>query len=209
MHPDPRLSSPAVARNRAPILDVLEPALHAALSACGGDRLRVLELASGSGEHALYFSRALPWLDWQPSDPSPEAIASIRAWRSAQGPANLAEPVALDATRRPWPLEEIHALVAINLAHISPWAVTEALMGEAGARLPSGGLLFLYGPFRRGGQHTAPSNEAFDASLRTRDPRWGIRNLEAVMACAQAEGLSLEKVVEMPANNLSVVLRKR
>ncbi|MGB8711960.1 MAG: DUF938 domain-containing protein, partial [Onishia taeanensis] len=114
----------------------------------------------------------------------------------------------LDATRRPWPLEEIHALVAINLVHISPWVVSEALMGEAGARLPPGGLLFLYGPFRRYGQHTAPSNEAFDASLRARDPRWGIRDLDAVMACAQAEGLALEKVVEMPANNLSVVLRK-
>ncbi|MDI4636861.1 MULTISPECIES: DUF938 domain-containing protein [Halomonadaceae] len=208
MYPDSRLSSPAVARNRAPILDVLAPALREAASACGSDRLRLLELASGSGEHALYFSQALPWVDWQPSDPSTEAVASVRAWRAAEGPANLAEPLTLDVTRRPWPLESIDALVAINLVHISPWAVTEALMAEAGVRLPSGGLLFLYGPYRRDGQHTAPSNEAFDASLRTRDPRWGIRDLEAVLACARSEGLALEKVVEMPANNLSVVLRK-
>ncbi|SDG43340.1 Protein of unknown function [Onishia taeanensis] len=209
MYSDSRLSSPAVARNRAPILEVLEPALQEVLSACGADRLRVLELASGSGEHALYFSQALPWVDWQPSDPSAEAVASIRAWRTEQGTANLAEPLTLDVTRRPWPLESIDALVAINLVHISPWEVTEALMAEAGERLPPGGLLFLYGPYRRDGQHTAPSNEAFDASLRTRDSRWGIRDLEAVLACAQAEGLTLDKVVEMPANNLSVVLRKQ
>lgn len=209
MMPDCRLSSPAAERNRAPILEALAPALREVLAACGRERLRVLELASGSGEHALYFAKALPWVDWQPSDPSREALASIRAWRAAEGPANLAEPVALDVESRPWPGDDADALVALNLLHISPWTVTEALMAQAAARLPVGGLLFLYGPFRRAGAHTAPSNAAFDASLRKRDPRWGIRDLEAVTARAEAEGLALSRVIEMPANNLSVVLRKR
>lgn len=208
MNLDPRLSSPAVARNRAPILEVLEPALREAQNARGGARLRVLELASGSGEHALYVSEAMPWLDWQPSDPSRDALASIAAWRAVEGSVNLAEPVALDVMRRPWPVADFGALVAINLLHISPWAVTEALMAEAAARLPVGGVLFLYGPFRREGEHTSPSNAAFDASLRERDPGWGIRDLEAVTARAEARGLALERVVEMPANNLSVVLKR-
>ncbi|WP_458526952.1 DUF938 domain-containing protein [Onishia taeanensis] len=208
MTPDSRLSSPAAARNRAPILEVLAPALREVMHAVGGTRLRVLELASGSGEHALYMSEALPWLDWQPSDPSPDALASIAAWRAVDGAANLAEPVALDAMQRPWSVAPFDALVAINLVHISPWEVTEALMAEAALRLPPGGVLFLYGPFRREGAHTAPSNAAFDASLRSRDLHWGIRDLEAVTACAEARGLSLERVVEMPANNLSLVLRR-
>lgn len=207
MTSDSRLSSPAVARNRGPILEVLEPMLRDVLEACSAERLQVLELASGSGEHALSFSRALHWVDWQPSDPSPEALASIRGWRAAEGPENLVEPRELDVQRRPWPLTRFDVVVAINLIHISPWAVTEALMSEAAMRLPPGGRLFLYGPFKRGGEHTAASNASFDASLRQRDPQWGIRDLEAVTACAEAEGLVLERVAAMPANNLSVIFR--
>ncbi|WP_168012176.1 DUF938 domain-containing protein [Halomonas salinarum] len=208
MTSDSRLSSPAVARNRGPILEVLEPMLRDVLKAGNAERLQVLELASGSGEHALSFSLALPWVDWQPSDPSLEALASIRDWRAAEGPENLFEPLRLDVQRRPWPLTRFDVVVAINLIHISPWAVTEALMSEAAMHLPPGGRLFLYGPFKREGKHTAASNASFDASLRQRDPQWGIRDLEAVRACAEAEGLVLERVVDMPANNLSVMFKQ-
>ncbi|MBF8221432.1 DUF938 domain-containing protein [Halomonas sp. 328] len=197
---DARLVSPAAARNAAPILAVLRDVLP--------ERGRVLELASGSGEHALNFARALPGLVWQPSDPSPQARASIAAWRDAEGPDNLLAPIALDVTRRPWPVAEFTALVCINLLHISPWAAGQALFAEAGARLPSDGVLFVYGPFKRDGAHTAPSNAAFDADLRRRDPAWGIRDLAAVEAEAQRHGLALSRVVEMPANNLSLVFQR-
>lgn len=197
---DSRLHSPAVARNRQPILEVLQQVLP--------ERARVLEVASGSGEHALYCAAAMPGWAWQPSDPTPEARASIAAWRERAGPSNLAEPLRLDATDADsWPADSCEAIVAINLLHISPWEVAEALMARAGERLVEGGTLYLYGPFRRGG-HTAPSNAAFDASLRRRDPRWGVRDLEAVTAEAWRHGLALERVVEMPANNLSVVLQR-
>ncbi len=194
---DPRLHSPAVARNRQPILEVLQQVLP--------ERARVLEVASGSGEHALHCAAAMPGWAWQPSDPTPEALASIAAWRERAGRSNLAAPIRLDATdAESWPAGPFEAIVAINLIHISPWEVAGALMARAGERLVEGGTLYLYGPFRRDG-HTAPSNVAFDASLRRRDPRWGVRDLEAVTAEAGRHGLTLEDVVEMPANNLSVV----
>ncbi|WP_129141152.1 DUF938 domain-containing protein [Modicisalibacter coralii] len=199
--PERRLSSPAVARNRQPLLEVLEAAL--------GGATRVLEVASGTGEHAAYFAAALPGLTWQPSDPSPSALASIAAWRESAGLDNLAEPLMLDVEARPWAVTDFDALVAINLLHIAPWSVTEALLGEAGRRLPEGGLLLLYGPFLRDGVPTAPSNLAFDDDLRRRDPRWGIRSLAAVNTLAGANGLSLERVVDMPANNVSVLLRRQ
>ncbi len=195
-----RLISPAAARNAAPILAVLRDVLPG--------RGRVLELASGSGEHALHFARALPGLEWQPSDPSPRARASIAAWRDAEGPDNLLAPIALDVTRRPWPVADFAALVCINLLHISPWAAGQALLAEAGERLPAEGVCFVYGPFKRDGAHTAPSNAAFDADLRRRDPAWGIRDLAAVEAEAQRHGLMLSRVVEMPANNLSLVFQR-
>jgi SAM-dependent methyltransferase len=196
---DTRLQSPAAARNRQPILEVLEQVLP--------ERARVLEVASGSGEHAVHLAGARPGWTWQPSDPHPRALASIAAWREAAGLTNLREPLRLDVTGN-WPAEPFDALVAINLLHISAWAVTETLMAGAGASLVSGGVLYLYGPFRREGRHTAPTNAAFDADLRTRDPRWGIRDLEAVTAEAERCGLDLERVVAMPANNLSVVFRR-
>jgi len=199
---DFRLQSPAAARNRGPILEVLRDVLLA--------RARVLEIASGSGEHAVHFASAEPGWTWQPSDPTHEALASIAAWRETAALPNLAAPRYLDATDpASWPAEPFDAIVAINLLHISPWAVTEALMACAGDRLVPGGVLYLYGPYRRGGEHTAPSNAAFDASLRRHDPRWGVRDLEAVVAEAQGRGLELARVVDMPANNLSVVFERR
>ncbi|APX92200.1 SAM-dependent methyltransferase [Halomonas sp. 1513] len=197
--PDPRLSSPAALRNREPILTVLRDWLP--------PQGRVLEVASGSGEHALHFATALPHLSWQPSDPSATARASIEAWRVEQGPANLLAPLALDVSQRPWPVPDFNALVAINLLHISPWAVSEALFAEAGERLPEGGMVYLYGPFMRDGEHTAESNAAFDADLRQRNPEWGIRELESILALAERHALGVVAVEEMPANNLSVVLR--
>ncbi|WP_280546009.1 DUF938 domain-containing protein [Halomonas sp. 11-S5] len=196
---DPRLQSPAAARNRQPILEVLRQVLP--------ERARVLELASGSGEHAMHLAGAVPGWTWQPSDPNPRALASIAAWREAAGLANLREPRQLDVTDD-WPAERFEAVVAINLLHISPWAVTEALMAGAGGSLVPGGVLYLYGPFRREGRPTAPSNAAFDADLRARDPRWGIRDLDDVTVEAERHGLMLDKVVEMPANNLSLVFRR-
>ena len=201
MH-DPRLQSPAAARNRQPILEVLRQVLP--------ERARVLELASGSGEHALAFATAMPGWQWQPSDPTDEALASIAAWREAAALPNLSVPLRLDATDPDdWPQGPFDAVVAINLIHISPWAVAEALMARAGERLVPGGVLYLYGPYRRGGAHTSASNAAFDADLRRRDPRWGVRDLEAVASEAERHGLALQRVVEMPANNLSVVLVRR
>lgn len=195
-----RLSSPATARNREPILEVLREVLPS--------RGRVLEIASGSGEHALHFARHLPEIDWQPSDPSPQALASIAAWREAEPLENLREPLMLDVVARPWTHRGFDALVCINMLHIAPWAATQALLAEGGEKLPHGGVLYLYGPFKREGRHTAPSNAAFDADLRRRDPSWGVRDLEDVQALGREHGLRLDRVVAMPANNLSVVLRR-
>lgn len=195
-----RLSAPAAARNAAPILDVLRTALPA--------RGTVLEIASGTGQHAVHFAAALPDIDWQPSDADPRARASIEAWREHAGLANLRAPLELDVRSEPWPIEAVDAIVCINMIHISPWEAAIALMKGAGARIAPGGALVLYGPYRRDGAHTAPSNEAFDADLRARDPAWGVRDLEAVEALARAEGFVCEAVVPMPANNFTVVFRK-
>lgn len=197
--PDLRLVAPAAARNRDPILDVLRDALPPAGV--------VLELASGSGEHIVHFARALPALQWQPSDPSPDACASITAWTAAEGLDNIAPPLALDAAGE-WPAVRADAILCINMIHISPWAATEGLMRGAGAILPPGGLLYLYGPYRRAGVPLEPSNAAFDADLRARNPAWGLRDLDNVSACAAEHGLRVEAVLPMPANNLSVLLRR-
>jgi cyclopropane fatty-acyl-phospholipid synthase-like methyltransferase len=196
---DTRLKSPAAARNRQPILEVLQQVLP--------QEARVLEVASGSGEHAAHCAAAMPGWQWQPSDPDPMACRSIAAWRRHSGVANLRQPIALDVTGE-WPDQAFDAIVAINLLHISPWQVAEALLARAGEHLSDDGLLYLYGPYKRQGRHTAPSNAAFDADLKGRDPRWGVRDLEAVVAEAESHGFRLERVVEMPANNLSVVLRR-
>lgn len=198
---DERRQAPAVARNRQPILAVLCEVLP--------PTGLVLEIASGTGEHALHFARALPDIIWQPSDPDLEARCSIAAWRAAEGLPNLREPLALDAASGDWPLDHADAVVCINMIHISPWQSTLGLMTGAGRILPSGAPLVLYGPFRREGHPIEPGNAAFDEDLRLRDPRWGLRLLEEVAQVADAQGLSLERVVEMPANNLTIVFTKR
>jgi SAM-dependent methyltransferase len=193
-------SAPAVARNRDPILEVLRRALP--------ETGRVLEIASGTGEHIVHFARALPTLEWQPSDPSVDARQSISAWIAASGLTNIGEPLALDAASSDWPMEAADAILCINMVHISRWEATKGLMRGAGRLLGPGGLLYLYGPYRREGRHTAPSNAAFDADLRARNPEWGVRDLEEVAAEAAANGLALDRAVEMPANNLSLLFVK-
>jgi SAM-dependent methyltransferase len=197
---DYRRSAPHVARNAEPIEAVLRGVLP--------ERGLVLEIASGTGEHALHFAHAFPQLRWQPSDPDPAALASIEAWRAGAELPNLLSPIALDACAQEWPVQRADAVVAINMVHISPWSATEGLLRGAGRLLARGAPLYLYGPYRQAEVPTVPSNEAFDASLRARDPQWGLRDLEEVAAAAQAQALVLESVVPMPANNLSVVFRK-
>lgn len=201
MQIDARLSSPAALRNRDPILAVL----RTILPACG----TVLEIASGSGEHILHFAAALPDLTWQPSDPSGAARNSIAAWLAAERPGNVLAPLDMDAATSYWPVERADALVAINMVHISPWAATLGLLAGAARVLPIGAPLFLYGPYWRGGVPAAASNIGFDADLKARDPAWGIRDLDTVTAAATPLGLRLERIVEMPANNLSVVFVRR
>jgi len=194
-------SSPATARNRGPILEVLRRALP--------ETGRVLEIAAGAGEHAAHMAKALPGVEWQPTDAEPLALGSIRAWREAAGTPNLLDPRVLDVTDpADWPEDAYEAVVCINMVHISPWVATEGLMEGAARVLTLGGLLYLYGPFREGGRHTAPSNEAFDASLKARDPAWGVRDLEEVVALARRHGLALAERVGMPANNLSLLFRR-
>jgi len=200
MMTDHRQQAPAAARNRDPILAVLRGVLPRTGT--------VLEIASGTGEHSLHFARALPGLVFQPSDPNPEARRSIAAWVAESGLVNLRPPLALDAAAPSWPVIAADAVLCINMIHISPWAATEGLMRGAASILPPGGPLYLYGPYRRAGVATAPSNEAFDRDLRQRDTAWGLRDLEAVAALAAAAGFSGPIITEMPANNLSVVFRR-
>ena len=200
MTADARLFAPATARNREPILEVLRHHLPA--------RGLVLDVASGSGEHVAHFAPAFPDLVFQPSDPDPQARASIDAWTATLGPANVRPALALDAAAEAWPVDAADAVLCINMIHIAPWAAAEGLIRGAARLLPEGGVLYLYGPFRRDGQHTAPSNAAFDQSLRQRNPDWGVRDLEAVAALAEAHGFGPPTVEQMPANNLSLVFRR-
>ena len=194
-------TAPSTARNREPILEVLRPRLR------GG--ARVLEVASGAGEHAMFLAGALPGMRWLPTDRDPEALASIAAWRDQAGLANLAAPLRLDAADlATWPKGPFEAVVCINMIHISPWAATEGLMTGAGRVLGPGGRLFLYGPFLEADVATVPSNLAFDESLKARDPAWGLRDLAEVAALAQAHGLSFAERIAMPANNLVVMFEK-
>jgi len=197
---DDRRSAPHVARNAGPIADVLEGVLP--------ERGLVLEIASGTGEHILHFAEMFPKLLWQPSDPDPGAVRSIEAWRGDAGLFNLLPAIALDARAVEWGVARADAILCINMVHISPWAATAGLMRGAGRMLEAGAPLYLYGAYRRAEVETAPSNEAFDESLRARDPEWGLRDLEEVVAEGEKNGLVLEAVTPMPANNLSVVLRK-
>jgi SAM-dependent methyltransferase len=167
----------------------------------------VLEVAAGSGQHAAYFSDALRGLTWWPTDPTPEALASIDDWaRDSHGDLRPAQR--LDVRDDVWPVAACDAVLCANMIHIAPWEATEALLLGAGRTLRPGGVMVLYGPYTRDGRHTAPSNEAFEAWLKAQDPRWGVRDLGVVTDLAAAQGFSLQEVVEMPANNLCVVLRR-
>lgn len=193
--------SPSTARNRDPILQVLAPRLP--------DGGLVLEIAAGAGEHAVHNAAALPHLQWQPTDPDPDALISIAAWRDHAALPNLLPPRRLDASDPDsWPVAQADAVVNINMIHISPWAAAEGLMAGAGRLLPAGGLLYLYGPYLEADVETAPSNLAFDQSLKDRNPAWGLRRLDDVTALAARHGLMLVERIAMPANNLSLIFRK-
>ena len=198
---DARLFAPAVARNREPLLAVLDRVLPR--------QGLVLEVASGSGEHAAYFARAMPRLRWQPSDPDPRARASIAAFCAEAGLPNLLAPLDLDAAAPRWPVEAAAAVLCVNMIHIAPWSAARGLMAGAERVLPPLGVLCLYGPYKEAGRHTAASNAAFDADLRARDQHWGVRDLEEVAALARRHGFAHEESVVMPANNLSLVFRRR
>ncbi len=197
---DARIYAPATQRNRDVILDVLRKILPPSGL--------VLEIASGSGEHAVHFAQALPRLTFQPTDPTQDALASIAAWIAAAKVENVLAPLRLDVTAQSWPVKSADAVLCINMIHISPWSATIGLMRGAAKILLPGAPLYLYGPYRRGGAHTAPSNADFDASLKARDPAWGVRDLEAVADQAHQAGFSSPAVTQMPANNLSVVFRR-
>jgi SAM-dependent methyltransferase len=197
---DRRLYFPHVARNREPILEVLRRVLP--------PHGLVLEIASGGGEHAAYFASNLPGLLWQPTDANSEMFESIAAHGAAAGVANLLAPLHLDVMSDQWPLECADAMVCCNMIHIAPWAATEGLMAGAGRTLARDGLLYLYGPYKIDGRHSAPSNQDFDTRLRAQNPSWGVRDLTEVSGLAKRHGLALEETVPMPANNLSVIFRR-
>jgi len=199
--PSMRQHSPSAERNREPILAVL----RTALPATG----RVLEIASGTGQHAMYFAGAMPGLDWQPTDADAQARESIAAWIAHGAPLNVRAPLALDVHQADWGVGVLDAVVCINMIHIAPWSAAQALFAGASRHLARGGVLYLYGPYKRGGAHTAPSNEAFDRQLQSRNPAWGVRDMEAVVALAASEGFTCGEPVAMPANNFSLVFRKR
>lgn len=191
--------APATGRNREPILEVLQRSLPEGL---------ILEIACGTGEHAIWFAPRLPGRVWQPTDASPDALVSARAWVGSSPAENLRAPIELDVSADPWPVSRADGIVCVNMIHISPWSCTEALMRGAGRTLSPGGVLYLYGPYRVGGRHTAPSNARFEGWLKGQDPRWGVRDVEAVIAEAAKNGLAHAETVDMPANNKSVVFRR-
>jgi SAM-dependent methyltransferase len=197
---DPRQYRPHVARNRDPILDILQRILP--------PRGLVLEIASGSGEHAAFFAQALPALSWQPTDPEPEALASIAAHRAASGAANLLPPLQLDVTAPAWPIERADVVMCCNMIHIAPWVACEGLIAGAQRVLAAGGVLYLYGPYKIDGRHTAPSNQDFDDYLHAQNAAWGIRDLADVTVLAKRHDLTLVETVPMPANNFSVIFRR-
>lgn len=194
-----RRSAPAALRNREPIADVLREWLP--------ERGLVLEVASGTGEHAVHFAKTFPQLEWQPSDTHPDALSSIAAWREAAGLPNVREPLTLDASAPDWPIDGADCVLNINMAHISPWAASLGLIAGAARVLPPGGPLILYGPWLKDGIDTAPSNLAFDADLKARNPAWGLRRVEDFADAAGAHGFEVADWRSMPANNLMLLFR--
>lgn len=197
---DLRFSSPSALRNREPIWDVLKTVLP--------ESGTMLEIASGSGEHAVHYAARLPNLIWQPSDPSEKARESIKAWSFEMELTNLLPPLDIDVTSETWPIDRVDAMLAINMVHISPWTATEGLIRGAGKLLSSGGSLILYGPYKQEGREFVDSNMEFDAWLRNQNADWGIRQLEEVAELAGRAGLSLSSIVDMPANNLCVIFKR-
>ena len=198
-----RLFSPCAGRNR----DVIRDAYLKTMPLAG----TVLEIGAGTGEHAVHIAAAAPGLRWQPSDPDAGSRASIAAWTEHLGPPNVAAPLAMDVTAPDWErgIQGSDAAVSINMILIAPFAAAEGLVAGAGRLLKQGGRLFLYGPFARNGAHTAPSNAEFDRSLKSRDPQWGVRDLDLeIMLLASAAGMTLETAIDMPANNLSVIFSR-
>ena len=198
---DGKWSLPAAERNKDPILGVLARVLPS--------RGLVLEIASGTGQHVMHFAKALSGLTWQPSDPDADLRKSIGLRIQEEHRANVNSPIDLDVTKRPWPLQKADAILAINMIHVAPWPATLALFEGAKALLPPEGVLFLYGPYRRHGQHTSKSNEQFDSDLRAQNSEWGLRDLEAVSETAASSGFVLAEIVAMPANNFSLIFRRR
>lgn len=196
-HGDVRKHAPATLRNRDAIASVLDDVLPATGT--------MLEIASGSGEHVAHFAKRFPKLIWQPSDPDPSALASIESW--CEGLANVLPSLAIDAAASDWRIANANALLCINMVHISPWEATLGLMAGAARVLAAEAPLILYGPYRRPDVPTAPSNEAFDDSLKARDRRWGLRAVDAVSAAAAGQGLTFERLIDMPANNLMLIYR--
>ena len=195
-----RRSAPAALRNRQPIAEVLEEWLP--------ERGLVLEIASGTGEHAVHFAERFPALDWQPSDVHPDALASIRAWRAECGLPNMREPLTIDASSPAWPIEQADAVLSINMVHISPWASALGLLDGVARILPAGAPLILYGPWLKDDVPAAPTNMDFDADLKRRDPAWGLRRVEDFAAAADKRGLRLIETPAMPANNMMLLLRR-
>jgi SAM-dependent methyltransferase len=203
MNTDRRMFSASTARNREPILAVLRRVLP--------ENAKVLEIASGAGEHAVFIVNAMRALDWQPSDPERQARDSIASWVAHEALTNVRAPLAIDVHDETWGVEDrapFGAIVSINMIHIAPWSAALGLLKGAGRLLRAGGILFLYGPFLQEGRHTAPSNAAFDASLRARNAEWGVRDLSEICIAAERHSLRLHEIVEMPANNLSVIFAK-
>lgn len=196
-----RRSAPAALRNREPIAEVLADWLPQ-----GGI---VLEIASGSGEHAIYFAEAFPGLEWQPSDVHPDALASIEAWRAAAGLANVRAAIAIDSSAVDWPIAHADAVLSINMVHISPWPAALGLIDGAARVLSAGAPLILYGPWLKDDIPTASSNLAFDADLKYRDRQWGLRRVEEFAEAAARKGLELVETRPMPANNLMLRLTRR
>lgn len=191
--------SAAAERNKQPLLDVLRSTLP--------PEGLVLEIASGTGQHVVHFAANLPGLVWQPSDADPDSHAMLAHRVDRMRLQNIRPPITLDVHDARWPIADAAAVVCINMIHIAPWTATAALCRGARSVLQEDGPLYLYGPFRRGGEHTAPSNAAFDASLRQRNPEWGVRDIDDVARVAAEQGFRLDSVIPMPANNLSVIFR--
>ncbi|MBM09360.1 MAG: SAM-dependent methyltransferase [Magnetovibrio sp.] len=193
-----RLDFPSTQRNAKPIIEVLRTLLPA--------EGKVVEIASGSGQHIMRFAQVFPGLVWQPTDIEPEHLRSIGAWTN--GLKNVMKPYVLDASALKWPIERSSAVICINMLHIAPWEATVGLFVGASKILDSGGLLYLYGPYKIDGQHTSESNACFDADLKSRDSTWGLRDVSEIIVTAAEVGLKFDTTIQMPSNNLSLIFKK-